>query len=218
MPEMNLKDPMDDRMSEELSSFADAEISERDLGRWVARVTGDQEARGRFSRYRLIGAQLAAEDEKIVNASSIADKVSQALLDEPTVLAPRNWRKSIHFPRMALGAALAAGVAVVAVALAPQLVETMDSGRVAETPSFAFAPQLSVPADGITMVALGPGTRHPANTNVPLANGQRWKVLSPSMQQKLSRYLLEHNEVARQISAQQPSAHLGYISSRNARP
>ena len=94
---MNLKDPMDDRMSEELSSFADAEISERDLGRWVARVTGDQEARGRFSRYRLIGAQLAAEDEKIVNASSIADKVSQALLDEPTVLAPRNWRKSIHF-------------------------------------------------------------------------------------------------------------------------
>lgn len=215
---MKLKNSLDHRKGEDLSAFVDGEIPERELKQWIAALSSDQETRSRFSRYRLIGAQLSDKDDRIIDASPVADHVSRLLEDEPTVLAPRARHKTVHLPRLALGAALAAGVAVVAVSVAPQLVETPGSAQLAAAPRFAFAPRLSVPADGITMVALTPGTQHVKHGTPALAKGQRWKVLSPAMRQKLSRYLLEHNEMAGQISAQQPSAHLSYISAHNARP
>ena len=212
---MKPKTPVDERLAEGLSAFADGETEGRELDHWIRTLARDGAARSRFARYRLISAQLGAEEPLRVDASSIAERVSEALRDEPTVLAPRRRRSPLRLPRLALGAALAAGVAVLAVSVAPRFVAPpgVPSMSPVSAPSYAFAPRLSVPAEGITMVALGPGQGRPAIPHGVDTHGQRWKVLSPAMQEKLARYLVEHNEVAGQIATQQPSAHLSYISS-----
>ena len=216
---MSQKHTVDERTNEALSAFADGEVPERDLSHWIATLATDGQARARFSRYRLIGAQLAGEEDRVIDASSVAGAVSQRLRDEPTVLAPRRARGHAQLPRLALGAALAAGIAAMAVSVAPRLIGNTAPMLQAEAPSFAFAPRLSVPADGITMVSLTSGIQRPEVVRHAFpASGQRWKVLSPAMQRKLSRYLLEHNEVAGQISAKQPSAHLNYIISYDQQP
>jgi hypothetical protein len=218
---MKSKLPVDEHLAEELSALADGEVDARSLDRWVRTLARDQEARARFARYRMISAQLASEEGAVVDASSIADRVASALADEPTVLAPRRRRSPLQLPRLALGAALAAGVAVLAVSVAPRFVAPVDDVPTlspVNAPSYAFAPRLSAPAEGITMVALGATAQRPVMAHEVDTGGQRWKVLSPVMRDKLARYLVEHNEVAGQIATQQPSAHLSYITSHAQRP
>jgi len=202
-------------MTEGLSSLADNEVSVGSVGDWVGLLANNEQARQRLARYRLMGAHLTGEDSIRVDASGVADRVRTALQDEPAILAPKRRPGLMHVPRLALGTALAAGVAVLAVAIAPQMVGVNPPADLPDSPSFAFAPRLSVPADGITMVSLGP-QRQLVPRQGAIQPGQRWKVLSPTMQQKISRYLLEHNEVAGQISAQGPSAHLSYVSTNDA--
>jgi len=191
----------------------DGEIPREQLDRWVQLLSTDHEAQARFARYRLIGTQLASEETLSVDASGIARQVSAALRDEPTVLAPR---RAVPFslPKVAFGTALAAGVALLAVGLAPKIVGLSEPQALDNTPSFAFAPRLSAPAEGITLVAAGNAGKTDRSPSQPT---QRWKVLSPDMQRKISRYLVEHNELAGHIAAQRPSSHLGYISTHEAR-
>jgi hypothetical protein len=212
---MNRKNGNDDILTEGLSSLADDEVSEGSVSDWIRLLASDEAARERFARYRLIGAHLAGEDSVRVDASGVANRVRASLQEEPAILAPRRRPRLLHVPRLALGTALAAGVAVLAVAIAPRLIGVQQPAALPDSPSFAFAPRLSVPTDGITMVALGPQRQLPARSGA-IQPGQRWKVLAPAVQQKISRYLLEHNEVAGQISAQRPSAHLGYVSTHDA--
>lgn len=207
----------DAELAEGLSGLADDEVSLDDLGHWVNVLARDEPARRRLARYRLIGSFLHDNGVFNVDASEVADQVSKALQDEPAILAPQRRKRSFSIPRLALGGALAAGVAALAVGLAPRMAgvnQPQESLGVA--PNFAFAPRLSVPADGITMVGLGPGVS-PSQSSA-IQSGQRWKVLSPVMQHKIARYLLEHNELAGHIAAQRPSSHLSYISTHDAQP
>lgn len=199
----------EDPAAQGLSSLADGEVTSTELDHWVQRLASDEQARARFARYRLIGAQMGSEETLAVDASVVADRVRDALREEPTILAPRQ-KPVFSLPRVGLGAALAAGVALLAVGLAPSIVGLSEPQLTDESPSFAFAPRLSIPADGITLVAGGSeiGNSKPSE----VLTGQRWKVLSPEMQAKISRYLVEHNELAGHIAAQRPSSHLGYVS------
>jgi len=199
----------EDQAAESLSSLADGEVASSELDRWVHRLASDEAARARFARYRLIGAQMGSEEILAVNASCVAERVREALRDEPTLLAPRQ-RPAFSLPRVALGAAVAAGVALLAVGLAPSIIGLSEPQMPEESPSFAFAPRLSVPAEGITLVAVGSEVGHSKPGAAEAA--QRWKVLSPEMRAKISRYLVEHNELAGHIAAQSPSSHLGYVS------
>jgi len=199
----------EDQAAEALSSLVDGEVSSSELDRWVQLLAGDEQARARFARYRLIGAQMGTEETLPVDASAVAGRVREALRDEPTILSPRR-KPAFSPPRVALGAALAAGVALLAVGLAPSIIGLNEPQMLEESPSFAFAPRLSVPAEGITLVASGGEVSNSRPAEAQPA--QRWKVLSPEMRAKISRYLVEHNELAGHIAAQRPSSHLGYIS------
>ncbi|WP_043107804.1 sigma-E factor negative regulatory protein [endosymbiont of unidentified scaly snail isolate Monju] len=214
----------DERYGERLSAFLDGELSAREMERMAAELAGDRGARQRYERYAQVAAHIAGDGYSRVDASGIAERVSQALNDEPAILAPRQWRDALRVPRLALGAALAAGVAVLAVAVAPQMIGIQESAPLLpETQTFAFAPHLSVPADGFRTVSLQtlPVYRRPlaaerAATQPVMAG--HWKTLKPAMREKLVRYLLQHNEVAGQIAAQQPSAHLSFVSNQHDRP
>ncbi len=214
-----------ERYGERLSAFLDGELPRHEMKRMTAELAADGEARQRYERYAQIAAHIAGDGYSRVDASGLAGRVSRALEDEPTVLAPRQWRDALRVPRLALGAALAAGVAVLAVAVAPQMVGMQEAAPLLpETRTFAFAPHLSVPADGFRTVSLQttPVQRRPlaaerAAMAQPTVKGH-WKTLKPAMREKLARYLLQHSEVAGQIASQQPSAHLSFVSNQHGRP
>lgn len=190
--------------SERLSAFVDAELSSSEQDSLSRQLATDIALRRQLGRYQRISSALRQEHENRVDAGGIADAVSRALRDEPTVLAPR--RRPANLSRIALGAALAATVAAVAVGVAPQLLET-DLPVDAQAPTFAFAPRLSVPAFPATTVALG-DTATVANR----PDSERWKVLKPDLQRKLDAYLLEHSEFAGRLGVAPANAHVGFIS------
>lgn len=206
---------VDDHLGEQLSSFLDGELPDRDMARLSAHLETDRVARAQFARYAQISAHLGGDDSPRVDASGIAARVSDALVDEPTILAPRQWRDALRVPRLALGAALAAGVAVMAVAVAPQIVGGHKPNTLPQAETFAFTPRMSIPADGLRTVSLQayPG-QVKARHAVPAPAGEtgHWRILEPAMRDKLNRYLLEHNEVAGRLSAQQPSAYVNFVS------
>ncbi len=206
---------VEDGLGEQLSSFLDGELSERGMARLSAHMETDHAARLQYARFAQISAHLGGDGFARVNASGIATRVSQSLADEPTVLAPRQWRDGLRIPRLALGAALAAGVAVMAVAIAPQIVGGHKANGLPQAETFAFTPRLSIPADGLRTVSLqadsAPMIARRAAV-APVAETGHWRVLKPAMREKLSRYLLQHNEVAGRIATQQPSAYVSFVS------
>lgn len=204
-----------DTQLEKLSAFLDGELSEQEQNRLVDRLVSDAGLRNQLGRYQSISAQLQQDEPARVDASAIVERVSQSILDEPTVLAPRRQRSYSGVKRLAFGAALAAAVAAVAVSVAPQL---LDPGVEALPPeTFAFAPRLSVPSVDATTVALGGNLVSQSAEEVAAEQPpQRWKLLEADVQTKLDKYLLEHSEFAGRLSVAHPNAHVGFISNKNA--
>jgi sigma-E factor negative regulatory protein RseA len=208
-----MNERINDSQLEKLSAFLDGELSEQEQDALVTQLASDSALRSKLARFHSVSAHLQADDLPRVDASSIAAAVSASIHDEPTVLAPRKKRSSFKMQRLALGTALAATVAAVAVSVAPQL---LDPGSEALPPeTFAFAPRLSVPTVDATTVALG-GWAPSAQARETDNNQQRWKLLKPDVQNKLDTYLLEHNEFAGRLSVTQPNVHVGFVSGNNA--
>lgn len=205
---------VEDDLGEKLSAFLDGELSDREMARLAARLETDRAARARYARYAQISAYLGGNGAGRVDASGIGVRVSAALEKEPTVLAPPRGRKALRIPRLALGAALAAGAAVLAVALAPQIVGMDKPTALPQTESFAFTPRMSVPADRLRTVSLQAGPQRVVVHRTAPSSPQsgHWRVLEPAVRDRLNRYLLQHNEVAGRITTQQPSAYVSFVS------
>ena len=71
----------------------------------------------------------------VADAHQVAGRVTTALQDEPTVLAPKRWLKSKKVLRHASGAAIAATIATVAILVVRQSPEIP-----LDTPNFAVGP------------------------------------------------------------------------------
>ncbi len=209
---MTMSDRKRDIQTEKLSAFLDGELSEQEQDAFARELSSDQALQARLMRFQAMGAHLRQEDIPIVDASPVADLVRKRLESEPTVLAPRKHRSGFKVPRVAIGAALAATVAAVAVSVAPQLLEPGAEPLPQET--FAFTPRLSVPTVDATTVALG-GTKPATDESESLGAPQRWKLLQPDQQARLNDYLLEHSEFAGRLSVTNPNVHVGFISSEN---
>lgn len=198
----------DEQQHERLSAFLDDELTVAEQRQLAADLASDTDLQAQLTRYQRIGDAMRGADELAqIDASLIARQVSVALEDEPTILTPKRWRLPA-VPRLALGGAMAAAVAMVAVGIAPQLLSVNEEPVQQET--FAFSPKLSAPMLEATTVAL----RHEAATPMsnPALNDQQWKTLNPAMQKKLDRYLLEHNEYAGYARASGPASHIGFVS------
>lgn len=206
-----INNPHDDQR-EQLSALLDGELPPDRHQPLIDSLARDAALRAQMARYSRISAVLHQDEPPIVDASGVADAIHDALQHEPTVLAPKR-PQTLNMPRVALGAALAAGVAVLSIVMAPQMLEPASELSAPET--FAFSPRLSVPEVDITRVALGNPESDAAVPDVAPAP-QRWKVLQPALREKLDSYFLEHNEFAARLGVSHPNVHVGFLSNQDA--
>ena len=93
---------MNNKQDELISALLDDELDYDASQRAISGLLDSgQDGMERFARYRLIGDVMRGESA--VLAGSVATKVSQALHDEPSVLAPRAHRQPRRWIRPAAG-------------------------------------------------------------------------------------------------------------------
>lgn len=197
---------MNEKKGELSSALLDGEVDRASEERaLVELLQGEVAERERFARYRLIGDVLRGESA--VDTSSLAVRISEALANEPTVLAPpraaaARWVKPLG------GVALAASVAVAAVMLTPGVMNTAeDAGMpvtVAETPPLQAIP-VAVIGDQLAETRLTSET--PADRPK-----DRWQAVNPDLQERLNRLLIEHHEFSGRTGINGPVSHIGLVS------
>lgn len=159
---------MNDKLDEKLSAFMDDESHPEA----ITYLQQDEQARARWMRYHLIRDVLSGHTTS-VPAPDFASRVSAAIADEPTVLAPaaQTIHRVQHAMKKVAGLAIAATVAAVAV-LTVQTNE-LDSG---------VAPNLVAAS---TNPVTGIQTVNSTTSSQPLTS---------EVESKLSGYLVNHNE------------------------
>jgi len=193
---------MNDKQSELTSALLDGELDPDAQQRAISAVLGaGQQELDRFGRYRLMGDVMRGE-----SAASVAERVHQALIDEPVVLAPPA-RRPRQWLRPVAGLAVAASVATAAVFVAPQLMTApgLDSGtvqQVANVPQVVAAPVL---------VAAGSGARTLPDAGTKPGE-MRWQALNKNLENRLNRLVIEHHEFGGRTGINGPVPHIGLVS------
>jgi sigma-E factor negative regulatory protein RseA len=105
---------MKETREQKLSAWLDGEISASEAERLFSDLNGDVDLRRRLGRYHLVSDHLRGEP---INVSTLrlVDRVSEALEDDPVVLAPKKRPTQLRLMRYVGGGAIAASVALVAV-------------------------------------------------------------------------------------------------------
>jgi sigma-E factor negative regulatory protein RseA len=98
-----------------LSMLLDDELDASDTAKILGRMGSDEELRATWARYHLIG-QLMRAPKTPVAGSQFADRIKEAIKEEPAVLAPRALeRNRVQFRHKVVTVALAASLMGVAV-------------------------------------------------------------------------------------------------------
>jgi sigma-E factor negative regulatory protein RseA len=121
---------MNDQLKEMLSAFMDGEADDQ---RVLEGLRQHDEARSAWASYHIIRDVMS--QHYVAGSQQIAGRVSAALQDEPTVLAPQRWFKPKKILRHASGAAIAATIAAVAILVVRQSPEIPQ-----DIPQFAVGP------------------------------------------------------------------------------
>ena len=134
-------------MNERISALMDGEVDEPELAPALVDLSGSGDLRHTWDIYHLIGDSLRGHF-----APALAAKVSQRLISEPTVLAPRRRETRGKIARLAFSAAAgAAGVALVVWLALPGL--KPEAEQLAASAQRGSLPAASVAA--VTPVAVG---------------------------------------------------------------
>jgi sigma-E factor negative regulatory protein RseA len=164
---------MNERTGETLSSLVDDELAAEALAGALDSLEGDPSLREVWGRFQLASDAIRGEPIS-AQCHQIASRVRQHLAAEPVSLIPRKSRRGWPVRlEPALGYALAASAALVAVFALPPLFEDRS----------------------------GPGARL-ADQALPLARdvlhdpGVRWSQGRPALESKLNGYLVNHQEYA----------------------
>ena len=106
---------MSEQIREQISAFLDGELPDSETDLLLRRLTRDQELRDSFGRFSLIGEALRGSSH--VNLTKgFANRVNRVLDGVPVhVAGPARQPRTPHWWRPFAGAAMAAGVAAVAV-------------------------------------------------------------------------------------------------------
>lgn len=133
---------MSDPIREQVSAFLDGELPDSEAELLLKRLTRDPELRQSFGRYALIGEAIRGQASPALSAG-FAQRLNRAIDGEPAVaVAPPGRTRGSRWWRPFAGAAVAAGVAAVAVVALQQR---------AVTPLVAAGPR--VPSVGAPLVA-----------------------------------------------------------------
>lgn len=172
---------MSNDKTEQLSALMDGELDVIEIGHAFKTLCSDNaaEEKARWHRYHLIGDALKNNLPPVIK-HDLSSRVSAALADEPTVLAPRKLKQ--HWRRVArplAGAAIAASVASISiVGLRLVLPEQAMVNNLASTAPIEGMP---LPRDGVSTVS--------ETTGAPAL-----KV--DERESRLNSYLVNHSEFA----------------------
>ena len=172
---------MSDEIREQLSALADDELNDVEQPLLLGRLQRDAELRACLGRYQLIGEVMRGTGTTAT--LGIADRVQQALADDMPVSARASGRVALWKP--VAGLAVAASVALVAVLT----VTSVSDNPANNVPSLATADLAPVVAP---VLATGPAVTQASD----ISGEPRWDRLEPSIDKRLSGYLVNHNEYA----------------------
>ena len=176
---------------EQLSALMDGELEDPLRDESLAAVGRDAEMAARWERYHLISDVLHREVSGASLTGGLAERVSEALRDEPTVLAPRPpaWRRlGARVGRQVAGLAVAASVAVAVVLVAWQP-QTPDIGTGAGERLAGERGQVAAPDEGGQLARVAEGSGGGGQADNPRTAGAPSRGGSP-----LERYLVNHSE------------------------
>jgi len=159
---------------EAIAALLDNELPANQIDNLSQAINRDQTLKQQLARHQMISSGVKGEHIN-PGALNLVDAVSERLKDEPVVLAPNRWRHTHRWIQPLAGTALAASVAALGVAFAPQLLKQ----------------EVILPNQGIQVVAQ-PVTVSPVQT----AQEQKWKTLQPKPRKQLAPYLKDHSEYA----------------------
>jgi sigma-E factor negative regulatory protein RseA len=106
---------------EHLSSLIDGELDDRESAAVLDALCRDAELQRRWSDLQLVGDALRSTEVAACHVDGFCARVSKALADEPTVLAPRPVRPAALRRYAIPGVAVAASVAAIAFVAVPLL-------------------------------------------------------------------------------------------------
>lgn len=115
---------MNENLHENLSAYMDDESHDAAV---VDVLSSDNEARATWVRYHLIRDVLHNRYTKDIE--KIAERVSAALAEEATIVAPKQWFNSKHAVKQVAGLAMAATVAAVAIIIVRDVPQTVTSAE-----------------------------------------------------------------------------------------
>lgn len=163
---------------QKLSAMLDGELPSAELPRMVGTAAHDEELRGTWARYQLIGDVLRGQTPRQV-PKDFALRVSAAIAGEPAILAPPRSRAAAFIKPLA-GAAIAASVALFALLGIRHSGTEVGAPRVAEVAVEEVAPE---PA-AVAVVESGSAQPQPPAYVTPM----------PASQTRLNRYLVNYSE------------------------
>ncbi|MGH8562924.1 MAG: sigma-E factor negative regulatory protein [Gammaproteobacteria bacterium] len=173
---------MRDDTLEQLSSFMDGELSDRDHRTLVEACVNDDDLRAKWARYHLIGTTLRSGLPETL-MRSLPDRVALALDHEPAILVGRRPRIRVG---PALGLAMAASVA------------GFTFYKLGDWSPKAREPRL------VSQGASPTADRHPLTEDIPHA-AVLWGGERHDTPERLTTYLLMHNQYDGSLSGPEVS-------------
>ncbi|MEJ2325787.1 MAG: sigma-E factor negative regulatory protein [Chromatiaceae bacterium] len=173
---------MSEQQRQHVSALVDGELDSMAVHTTLAALAASPDLQAAWERYHLIGNALRG-DAIHPEFRQIADRLRARIANEPVPLAPAAARRGGGPSRIGtfLGAALAASAAFLAVFAVPQLFDAGPAVSTART-SAPFVVLKSTPPHLLT-------ERFEVQTS-----GQRWHVSQPALENKLDRFLVNHQE------------------------
>jgi sigma-E factor negative regulatory protein RseA len=174
---------MSEQQRQHVSALVDGELDSMTVHTALAALAASPDLQAAWERYHLIGNALRG-DTIHPEFRQIAERLRARIADEPIPLTPAAARRGGGSSRVGtfLGAALAASAAFLAVFAVPQLFEAGPAVSTTTTTSAPLVVVSSTPPRVLT-------ERFEVQTS-----GQRWHVTQPALENKLDRFLVNHQE------------------------
>lgn len=173
----------------QLSAMFDGELQASECELLSRRLARDEQLRGRWSRYALIGAAMRSEPVAAVSRD-FAWRVSAAIDTDTGTQSARPAARNRAWRSMAAGGVLAAGVAGVAVFMLRNNLQLQDQSLVAFTPSLQHVEVAEAVAETVIAPAAA-GNDEPASYVVPQQVSGGNELALPAA---LANYVVAHSE------------------------
>ena len=181
---------MSEQIREQVSAFLDGELPDSESELLLKRLTRDGELRESFGRYALVGEAIRGASRAYLTRG-FAGRVNLAIDGEPMPAAAHTARaRSAHWWRPFAGAAVAAGVAAVAVVAFHQRADAPGVRPLAVTAQNAAAAESPVQSGAVpAQSGAAPAPREALSYTVPTSTAAATAV----MPARLTNYVFAHS-------------------------